>query len=161
MSNFSFFDKVEESLKGLLLDKQPFGKTKQLIYWIKSKDISEVSQILHDQEDLKISKLEDISCFISDESLVLSYFFLSSHYHKQIIIRFAIAFKNENEVVSVASVTKHWPSAYLVEKENAEMFGVEFTSPNREMKIGFTEPLFVEKVSAYFYMRSHKGDAQS
>lgn len=100
-------------------------------------DIDTIHDALSFLKEEGFNHLSDVACtdYIDDEEFELIYHLWSHTSHLRAAIKTRIS---REPTPSVKSITDLWTSAQIHERENHEMFGIEFTgSPN-------LDPLFLE-----------------
>lgn len=111
---------------GTVLQKIRFGKTEGVCLWIEKDAIVRVAETLKTDSVSELDWLESLSVAQIDGALVFSYFLRSSKSGDTLVLRASSDLASPDSRVQIPSVSDIWAMAVPMEKENTELFGVDF-----------------------------------
>src|SRR5207244_1628161 len=80
-------------------------------------------------EEKKFDWLENMSIYQDGSALIFSYFLSSYNPGKQVKLKYTLKITDPRVAVIASSVRGIWPHAEFFERENSELFGIDFGVP--------------------------------
>lgn len=120
--------KLDTAVPGSVLDQRPFGRRADPSLWLELKSIDRVGAFLKDEPTLLLDWLENLSVMEIEGMLVISWFLRSTRNDNMLVLRGSALPEELGATVSLPSVSGIWPMAAPLERENATLFGMQFTS---------------------------------
>jgi NADH:ubiquinone oxidoreductase subunit C len=117
------FEKLESSA---ILEKGRFGRTNTPLLWVEAGSIADVARLLREDPELSLDWLENLSVMQVDRVLVASWFLRSRKTKSRLVLRSTVVPPSPESEADLPSTRSVWPEAALMERENAELFGIRF-----------------------------------
>ena len=126
MEDDSIKNWINSKVDGAVLEKRFFGRTNVVSFWLEASALTKVAQLVLGDEKTRMDWLENLSAIQMDQAIVLSYFLRSTITGQRMVFRVSLVPENFEATVQIKSVSTIWPMATLLERDIADLFGVNF-----------------------------------
>lgn len=116
--------KLDKDL-GVTVTLKPFGRTKELMFEIPSRDFLSVCQWIRSEDSARLDWADNFSAAEIKSNIILTLFLRSQALTHTMILRTEVPFRQQEKVIT-DSVTKIWPMIKAEEEEISNLFGIEF-----------------------------------